>query len=179
MQANAPMQAKAIFADNMTTVLGDSNVKELVRQARATGIAIDYTYVMDVRKGVTNPSLEKSEQIVQLLRLLPGHDWLEHWMFFIPRYFASPSGNNSGNILQAGSGPGLAMSAGQFDAGRFDEMVAELLVTSCRLQFLSLNEQQFDQVQELARFIYQKQTEQPSREPVRGHPRPALSVLQA
>jgi len=139
------MQAKAIFADNMSIVIGDSNVKELVRQAKAAGISIDYTYVMDVRRGVTNPSLEKSEQIVQVMRLLPGFEWIEHWMFFIPDY----SAQHSGNIL----------NENKLSSEQFDSMVAELLVTSSRLQFLSLDEKQFEQVQELARFIFQKQDE--------------------
>ncbi|WP_330149751.1 hypothetical protein [Shewanella xiamenensis] len=139
------MQAKAIFADNMAVVIGDNNVKELVRQARSAGISIDYTYVMDVRRGTTNPSLEKSEQIVQVLRLLPNHEWLEHWMFFIPDYFKQ----NTTNVL----------TDNKLSSSQFESMISELLVTACRLQFLSLDEKQFGQVQELAKYIFQKENE--------------------
>lgn len=139
------MKAKTVFAANMVKVLGKSKVKELIRHAGAAGISIDYTYVMEVRKGDRNPSLEKSEQIVEVLRLLPGYDWIEHWMFFIPNYFEC----YQGNVLQQG----------RITPTQFDDMIAELLVTACRLKFLEVDEQQFEQMKELASYIYQKRIE--------------------
>ncbi len=139
------MKAKTVFAANMVEVIGKSKVKDLVRQANAAGISIDYTYVMEVRRGDRNPTLEKSEQIVEVLRLLPNYDWIEHWMFFIPSYFE----NYQGNVL----------NQGRITPTQFDDMIAELLVTSCRLKFLEVNEQQFEQVKELANYIFQKKIE--------------------
>ncbi|WP_404389935.1 hypothetical protein [Pseudoalteromonas phenolica] len=137
------MNAKDVFVDNMNTVIGKSKVKELVRQAGEQGIAIDYTYFMGVRRGERNLSTDKSEQITSVLRLLPGYDWIEHWMFFIPDYFK----NNSINVL----------TQPKLTANDFPEMVDELLVLACRLKFLKLDETQFEQLQELAQYISEKQ----------------------
>lgn len=139
------MQAKLVFANNMSAVAGNNNIKELVKKGNEAGISIDYTYVMNVRRGLTNPSVEKSEQIVQLLQMLPNLEWIELWMFFIPDYFT----NYSSNIMEQKLLP----------AEQYDAMVAELLVTACRLQFVKLDSFQLPQMQELARYIFQKENE--------------------
>ncbi|MGL4734298.1 MAG: hypothetical protein ACRCWB_04235 [Enterovibrio sp.] len=139
------MQAKLVFANNMSVVAGNNNIKELVKKGNDAGISIDYTYVMNVRRGLTNPSIEKSEQIVQLLQMLPTLKWIELWMFFIPDYFT----NYSSNIMEQKLLP----------AEQYDAMVAELLVTACRLQFITLDSVQLPQMQELARYIFQKENE--------------------
>ena len=82
------MNAKDVFVDNMNTVIGKNKVKDLVRQASEQGINIDYTYLMDVRRGARNPSIDKLEQVVGMLKLLNGYSNIEFWMFFVPGYFA-------------------------------------------------------------------------------------------
>lgn len=106
------MSAKETFVDNMNTVLGRNKVRELVRQANEQGIGIDYTYVMDVKRGSRNPSVEKLEQIVAMLSKLPGFDWVELWMFFIPEYFAT----HSGNVMKSASNKQTNLSSVQSDS---------------------------------------------------------------
>ncbi|MBQ4864587.1 hypothetical protein J8L98_23165 [Pseudoalteromonas sp. MMG013] len=136
------MNAKDVFVDNMVTVLDKSKVKDLVRQANEQGVAIDYTYFMDVRRGSRNPSADKSEQIVTVLRLLPGYDWIEHWMFFVPEYFKQ----HSSNVLESKQSP-------EHDTS---QLVNELLVMACRFKIIKLEQLQFEQMQELAQFIIQQ-----------------------
>ncbi|MEC4090123.1 hypothetical protein [Pseudoalteromonas rubra] len=102
------MSAKDVFVENMVTVLGKSKVKELVRQANEQGVAIDYTYFMDVRRGSRNPSVDKLEQIVATLQLLPGFGDIELWMFFVPGYFEQQS------VKQSGTNPPAALTEQEF-----------------------------------------------------------------
>jgi len=78
---------QAIFADNMDTLLGKHNMKELVANANQHGTLLDYTYFMAMRRGKANASIEKCEIAVEILRNVPGFDWVEVWMFFVPQYF--------------------------------------------------------------------------------------------
>lgn len=134
--------AKLVFAQNMKSVLGDVALKELVRQANNVGMKMNYTYVNTVRQGDTNVSTDKCEDIVAMLRLLPGYDWIELWMFFAPGYFE----RNKQNVLESSG----------FSQEYFDGFVNELLITASRLQFLSITEKQFEQMTELSKYIYQK-----------------------
>ncbi|PWF64931.1 hypothetical protein CBX96_03980 [Shewanella sp. BC20] len=135
---------QAIFADNMDTLLGKHNMKELVANANQHGTLLDYTYFMAMRRGKANASIEKCEIAVEILRNVPGFDWVEVWMFFVPQYFKQYQTN--------------ALKETSLDAVKFDALVRELLVTGHRLQFLCLSEQQFEQTAELARYIYQSRT---------------------
>lgn len=135
--------AKLVFAQNMQSVLGTTYLKELVRQANNAGIVMNYPYANTVRKGVSNVSTDKCEDIVAMLRMLPGYDWVELWMFFVPGYFE----RNKLNVLEQNG----------FSQEYFDSFVNELLVTASRLQFLSITETQFAQITELSKYIYQKQ----------------------
>jgi hypothetical protein len=134
--------AKLVFAQNMQSVLGNTFLKELVRQANNAGIVMNYPYANTVRKGETNVSTDKCEDIVAMLRMLPGYDWIELWMFFVPGYFD----RNKENVLDQSG----------FSQEYFDGFVNELLVTASRLQFLSITEKQFEQMTELSKYIYQK-----------------------
>ncbi len=140
------MNAKDTFVDNMKTVLGTNKVKDLVRQANDQGIELDYSYVMDVRRGSRNPSADKAGQIVAMLTLLPGYDWVELWMFFIPDYFKQHSGN--------------ALKSKQLTPSEVSKLVDELLVMACRFKILNLEKLQFEQLQELAQFIIQQREEE-------------------
>ncbi len=135
----------------MEQVLGSVSVRSLVETANRDGEAIDYSYVMNVRKGKTNPSLEKTEQIVRILARLPGYGWIEPWMFFVPDYFRLYQTN--------------ILNSSQFTRQYFDNFVRELLVTASRLQFLNINEQQFEQMTVLSKYIYHKQQGEPVTEP--------------
>ncbi|WP_338728117.1 hypothetical protein V8687_09585 [Shewanella baltica] len=139
---------QAIFADNMDTLLGKHNMKELVANANQHGTLLDYTYFMAMRRGKANASIEKCEIAVEILRNLPELDWIEVWMFFVPQYFKQYRVN--------------ALKETSLDVVKFDSIVHELLVTGHRLQFVCLSEQQFEQTAELARYIYQSRSGQDS-----------------
>ena len=145
------MKALDIFRENMIEVLGKTSVNALVKEYNQAGETIDYSYVQNVRKGTQNPSMEKSEQIVEVLRLIPGYDWIEYWMFMVPGYFKTY--NN--NILKER----------QFSQEYFEGFISELMATAHRFQILQLEQKQFEQVAELAKYIYQKKHGEPVAEP--------------
>lgn len=138
----AEQSAKLVFSQNMQSVLGNASLKELVRQVNNGGLVMNYPYVNTVRNGEANASTEKCEDIVAMLKMLPGYDWIELWMFFVPGYFD----RNKENVLEQSG----------FSQEYFDGFVNELLVTASRLQFLSITEKQFEQMTELSKYIYQK-----------------------
>lgn len=145
------MKALDIFRDNMIVVLGKTSVNALVKEYNQTGETIDYSYVQNVRKGTQNPSMEKSEQIVEVLQLIPGYEWIEYWMFMVPDYFK----RYQTDILKEH----------QFSQQYFEGFVSELLTTAHRFQILQLEQKQFEQVAELAKYIYQKKHGEPVAEP--------------
>lgn len=147
----AKAKAIDIFRENMIDVLGKASVSALVKEYNQAGDTIDYSYVQKVRKGVQIPGVDKCEQIVEVLQLIPGYDWVEYWMFLIPDYFKT----HSCNVLKER----------QFSQQYFEGFVSELMATAHRFQILQLEQKQFEQVAELARYIYQKKHGEPVAEP--------------
>jgi hypothetical protein len=145
------LKAIDVFRQNMIDVLGKASVRALVKEYNQAGETIDYSYVHRVRNGTQTPSVDKSEQIVDMLRLLPGYDWVENWMFLVPDYFKT----HSCNVLKER----------QFSQQYFEGFVSELMATAHRFQILQLEQKQFEQVAELARYIYQKKHGEPVAEP--------------
>lgn len=137
------MDGKAIFIANLNEVLGKkTSVSALVEEFKSRGESIDYSYVMNVKKGSTNPSLEKSQQIVSMLKLLPNYSWVEYWMFFVPDYFKRFNRD--------------ALAERELTAQEFDSFLSELLSTANRFQILKLEKKQYEQLMELGRYIRQK-----------------------
>ena len=137
------MDGKAIFVANLNDVLGKkTSVSALVEEFKSRGESIDYSYVMNVKKGSTNPSLEKSQQIVSMLKLLPNYSWVEYWMFFVPDYFKRFNRD--------------ALAEREISSQFLDSYINELLTTAHRFQIVKLDQKQFDQITELAKYIRQK-----------------------
>lgn len=137
------MEARDVFIANLNDVLGKkTSVSALVEQFRSQGESIDYSYVMNVRKGKANPSLEKSQQIVSMLKLLPNYSWVEYWMFFVPDYFKRFTRD--------------ALAERELTAQGFENFLTELLSTANRFQILKLEKKQYEQLVELGRYIRQK-----------------------
>lgn len=146
------MKAAEIFRNNMVDVLGKASVSALVEafNLNQTGESIDYSYVQNVRKGKQNPTIEKSEQIVRVLQLLPGYSWVEYWMFMVPDYFKRFTQN--------------ALEQNTFSQQYAEGYVAEVLTTAHRFKIVELEKKQFEQLTELARYIHQQRHGEPGEE---------------
>ena len=77
--------------------------------------------------------------------------WIEYWMFMVPDYFKC----HQTDILKVH----------QFSQQCFEGFVSELMTTAHRFQILQLEQKQFEQVAELAKYIYQKKHGEPVAEP--------------
>lgn len=137
--------AKLVFAQNMQSVLGTKSLKKLVGEAKSKGIVMNYPYVNTVRKGAANASTDKCDDIVAMLKLLPGYDWIELWMFFVPGYFKLHTKNMLDN--------------NQIQQEYLGGFVSELLATARTLQVLPMTDKQLGQLTELSKYICQKDLE--------------------
>lgn len=81
------MQPASVFSQNLNNLLEMKciQVKSLVKESSA----VDYTYFHRVRRGKSNPSLNKAGEIVSALKSFgPLREMdLELWMFLTPDYF--------------------------------------------------------------------------------------------
>lgn len=148
------MDANMIFARNMDYILEDGGIpmQDLLELAKEKkGISINYTYFSFTRKGAKNISTDMAQKIIEVLRLIKGYKDIHLWMFFVPNYFRE-------NKRTFGLGSTMPSDA-------FLDVIKQIIVTANRFKLVSLSEDQFNQMLEVSKFIYESEIK---KEEVKG-----------
>lgn len=140
------MRIGQVIAQNITDLLSASGEQLKTVHGRAAERGININYPMIAKLGSLkseapkNPSLETLDKVVEVLRTIPGHENLEHWMLMKEGYFR---GGNS-------------VAGNQITESFMKDFVDELLFAITTMRIMPISEDQYNNLKNVAKFCYMK-----------------------
>jgi hypothetical protein len=140
------MNIGQVIAQNITDLLSISGEQLKAVHARAAERGIHLNYPMLAKLGSTrseapkNPSLETLDKVVEVLRTIPGQEGLQHWMLLCEGFFKGQKSEFANLVTE--------------DYMR--EFVDEFLFALTTMKVLELENSQFEQMKNVAKFCYMK-----------------------